>query len=381
MLTAKTIKTLTKQRTLDAHGLYFCVSPSGARKWTYRYRHQRRSREMGLGGYPEVSLQQARIKRDVQRALRNEGLDPLEEKQRQARQKLAAGEQTFARAAAFAYDVKREELTNPKYAKQWMALLQNHAIPALGARPVSELTVNDVYRVLRPLWNTKLETARKLRQNIRYVIDWAKAGGWCPGDNPASPKGPLDFLLPNPARLRVVRPHAALAYQALPSFMAELVTIETNAALALRFLILTASRTSEVLGMERDEISFEERLWQVPATRMKTRTAHRVPLSPPALSIVSAIWRTHNQRFVFRGQKPDQALSNMSMLSLMNKRFPKLRARPHGFRSTFKVWASEMHDFDPLAVEFCLAHKLRDRVEAAYLRTDLLEKRRHIMEK
>ena len=117
MLTAKTIKTLTKQRTLDAHGLYCCVSPSGARKWTYRYRQQGRSREMGLGGYPEVSLQQARIKRDVQRALRNEGLDPLEEKQRQARQKLAAGEQTFARAAAFAYDVKREELTNPKYAK------------------------------------------------------------------------------------------------------------------------------------------------------------------------------------------------------------------------------------------------------------------------
>ena len=114
MLTAKTIKTLTKQRTLDAHGLYFCVSPSGARKWTYRYRHQGRSREMGLGGYPDVSLQQARIKRDAQRALRNEGLDPLEEKQRQARRKLAAGEQTFARAAAFAYDVKREELTNLK---------------------------------------------------------------------------------------------------------------------------------------------------------------------------------------------------------------------------------------------------------------------------
>ena len=154
-----------------------------------------------------------------------------------------------------------------------------------------------------------------------------------------------------------------------------------NQAHALRFLILTASRTSEVLGMERDEISFEEKLWQVPPGRMKTRTAHRVPLSAPALCIASALWRTHNQRFVFPGQKPDQALSNMSLLSLMNRRFPKLRARPHGFRSTFKVWASEMHDFDPLAVEFCLAHKLRDRVEAAYLRTDLLEKRRHIMEK
>ena len=370
---------LPSGRHHDSQGLYLRVRAQGSRSWVYRYMKDKRSHEIGLGAFPGVSLKEARIRRNQAMVQRHKGLDPLIEKKRKQQDRLDHHEKTFRRAAEAAYRIKRQELSSQKYARQWWAVLENHALPVIGALPVSEICIDDIKRVLSPIWQTQTPTAEKLGHNLRYIFNWARAQGWRHEDNPADLKGPLSFLMPRAARLHVQKPHPALPYRQLPDFFQALCRVQGQASLALQFLILTAARTGEILGARRAEIDLEERLWHIPAPRMKARTAHRVPLSEPVVQFLLRQLRSHNQSFLFPGLGQRGGLSNMAMLTLMNRSFPELPARPHGFRSTFKVWATETDNYDPLAVEFCLAHKVRDRVEAAYLRTDLIEKRRQIM--
>ena len=251
MLNDRQIPKLPKGRHSDARGLYLVVSASAARKWVYRYRMDGKSHDLGLGSYPQISLKQAR-------------------------------QRTFAAALEAAYAVKAESITNAKYRKQWQTLVARYALPALAAMPIAEITVHDIDRVLRPMWTTKPESARKLAQSLGFIFTWSIAKGWRQTDNLARITGPLGILLPK--QKPNVRPHPALPYPQLPRFMARLRQQGSTAACALQFMILTAARTSEVLGLERAEIDTTAKLWSVPAERMKIREPHRVPLSHPAMA-------------------------------------------------------------------------------------------------
>ena len=378
MLNDRQIPKLPKGRHSDARGLYLVVSASAARKWVYRYRMDGKSHDLGLGSYPQISLKQARQQRDRHESERLQGQNPIALKRARREAAQEARQRTFAAALEAAYTVKAETITNAKYRKQWHALVARYALPKLGELPIAEITVHDIHQVLRPIWNTKPESARKLVQNLGFIFNWSIAKEWRQADNPALITGPLGILLPH--QKPKIRPHPALPYPQLPRFMARLGQQSSTAAYALQFMILTAARTSEVLGLQRSEIDTTVKLWSVPAERMKIRKPHRVPLSHPAMAILAHQTARHNHHYVFPGGRPERPLSNMAMLKLIRTQFPKTDATPHGFRSTFRDWAGEQTRFDAQAIEFCLAHTLPNPTQAAYLRTDFLAERRRIMD-
>lgn len=356
MLNDRQLRKLTIGRHRDHRGLYFVVTKSGKAKWVYRYRMDGRSHDLGLGSYPQVSLKEARLKRDTHEGERLQGYNPIVLKRARREETLNARQRTFSVAFDAAYQIKAEELTNEKYRKQWHDLVARYALPTLGDMPIAEIHVHDLEKVLRPIWLTKSESARKLAHNLSYIFNWATAKGWRTGDNPAAIKGPLGILLQRQPN-RVV-PHPALPYVQLPGFMAKLCQHESASSRMLQYLILTASRTSEVLRMQRCEYDPKQAIWNIPAERMKARKRDRVPLSPQAMEIIQTQLASHNHTFIFPGQDPQKPLSNMAMLKLMKVQFSRTRATPHGFRSTFRDWAGEQALFDPQAIEFCLAHSL-----------------------
>ena len=378
MLSTTHLKKLPPGRYRDSRGLYLVVSKNCRRKWVYRYCFKGHSHDLGLGSYPEVSVSEARRRRDRHEAERAEGHNPIALKKARRLKNLEAQDQTFAAALDWAYQVKARQLTNAKYRKQWRTLVETFAMPALRDMPIKDITVHDIERLLNPIWMSKPESARKLVHNLKFIFDWAIAKQWRLGDNPALLSGPLGILMPR--QTHIVRQHPALSPAALPSFMAALQRYPSPAARALQFLILTAARTKEVVGIERSEIKDRERLWSRPAMRMKTRRPHRIPLSRPAMHIISEELKRHNQPGIFLGTRKRCQLSNMAMLKLMHDRFPEISATSHGFRSTFRDWTAEQECYDVMAIECCLAHTQPSRTVGAYLRTDFLSQRRRIME-
>ena len=314
-------------------------------------------------------------------SLRLRGIDPIDARQGdRASAKLdAAKAMTFRQCAEAYINAQKAGWSNAKHGAQWPATLATYAYPIFGDLPVQAIDVGLVTKALEPIWNTKTETASRLRGRIEAVLDWATVRGYRQGDNPARWRGHLDKILPQRAKVQKVQHHSALPYAEIGDFMTKLREQDSTSALALEFLILTAARTGEVIGAAWNEIDFAEALWTVPDERMKAKKEHRIPLSKPALAILQRLHAHRTGDYVFPGAKPNSPLSNMAMLKLL-ERMDLADLTVHGFRSTFRDWAAERTNFPREVAEHALAHSLPDKVEAAYRRSDLFEKRRQLLD-
>lgn len=383
----------------DGGGLYLQVTKSGA-SWIYRYMLNGRAHEMGLGPFRLYGLREARAKTLDAARLRHEGIDPIEARRAvKARAQLdEAKTVSFQQCAETYIKAHRAGWRNAKHAAQWEATLATYAEPIIGFLPVQAIDTALVMRVLEqearsetnkpsaPLWTAKPETASRLRGRIESILDWAKVRGYCNGENPARWRGHLDKLLPARAKVRKVEHHAALPYGELPKFITVLRTQEGIAARALEFAILTAARTGEVIGARWGEIDIAKKLWTVPAERMKAGKEHRVPLSEWAVAILEEVeplarvgeGQDSADAFVFPGGKRGRPLSNMVFLMLL-RRMERSDLTAHGFRSSFRDWAAERTNFPSEVAKMALAHAVGDKVDAAYRRGDLFERRRRMM--
>jgi len=381
----------------DGGGLYLQVTERGSKSWIYRYwvaerdsttgeltrdpttkKVRGRAREMGLGSCITVSLAEARDRAIECRKLREKEIDPIDA--REAARRQAALERArslrFKEAAGTYMAAHRAAWQNDKHASQWTSTLETYAYPLIGEVSVQAIDTALVMKVIEPIWATKPETANRVRGRIESILDWATVRGFRHGENPARWRGHLDKLLPSRAKVRKIQHHRALPYAELPAFMAKLREQEGIAARALEFAILTAARTGETIGARRSEFNIKEKLWTVPAGRMKSGKEHRVPLSERAIAIVP-MEALDGGDFVFPGGRRGQPLSNMAMLKLLG-RMGRNDLTVHGFRSTFRDWAAERTNFAGDVVEMALAHAIDSKTEAAYRRGDLFEKRRRL---
>lgn len=380
-LTARAVATLSKTgKHSDGGGLYLRIdndNGSSRRRWIFRFVSRDRTREMGLGGYPEVSLADARKARDAAEKFVQSGQDPIAARDDEQRARI--GKPTFGQVADALIEAKGPEWRNDKHRAQWKMTLEKYAAP-LRSQPVDEIDTDAVLSVLQPIWRTKAETASRLRGRIETVIDAARAKGHIPRNeaNPARWRGHLDKLLPKRSKLTRGH-HAAISYDEMPAFVAELRAREATAAAALEFCILTAARSGEVFGARWEEMDLSNRLWTVPAKRMKAAREHRVPLSTRAIEIVQRLEEARTGDFFFPGRKADRPLSGMAMEMLL-RRMNMDTVTVHGFRSAFRDWAGNETAFARELAEAALAHVIGDKAEQAYRRGDALEKRRALME-
>lgn len=375
----QTVKNLRDPgRYTDAlvRGLHLWVKAGGGRYWILRYTAYGKQRDLALGAFPRLSIAEARLKAQEAHDKLAQGIDPRTEKKARIEAETTAQiPDTTFEAFALAYIAKmRPQWTNQKHAEQWTSTLRTYAFPILGQKSLAEIGTPDILSVLQPIWNTKTETASRLRSRIELVLAAATTQGLRNGQNPALWRGHLETVLPSPKRIKRVEHHAALPYQALPALMSQLREMGTTGAMALEFLILNASRTSEVTGGRKSEVI--EGVWTIPGSRMKAKKEHRVPLCARSLELLAAA----------RGQDPDspylfsrsgRPLSNMAMSGVLKRL--GLDVTVHGFRSSFRDWTSEETDHSPEVAEMALAHTIGNKVEAAYRRKDLLEKRRKLM--
>lgn len=360
-------------------GLHLLVKPTGARSWILRATVGGKRRDIGLGGYPDVPLADAHRKAREARETIERGEDPILARA-QAKSALKATQAaaiTFDRAAELFIDAKGDEWRNAKHRAQWKATLDTYASPKIGAMLVADVKSADVLAVLSPIWREKTETASRLRGRIEAVISYAVQAGYRPqGLNPARWKGNLDMLLPTRSKVARVVHHAALPYAEMGGFMAELKKHSGMGAAALRFAILTATRSGEVRGATWAEIDAEAAVWIIPAERMKAGKEHRVPLSPQALELLRELPRLDGIEFLFPASRKGQ-LSDMALTATIRRMGSAVTA--HGFRSTFRDWAAEQTAYPSEVVEMALAHAIGNKVEAAYRRGDLFDKRRRLM--
>ena len=369
-------------------GLYLQVRTADRRTWIFRYTVAGKARWMGLGALDDVPLADAREAAIEARKLLRAGLDPIDE--RKGADPTAAAPvpaiRTFEAVAGEYVAAHEAGWRNAKHRQQWANTLATYAYPALGALAVADLTTDAVAGVLAPIWTTKPETASRLRGRIEAVLDYARVKGWRSGDNPATWRGNLKHLLADPTKLAVVKHHAALPWREIGGFMVMVASgREGVAAMALRFAILTAARTGEVIGATWREIDLDGpdgAVWTIPGARMKAGKEHRVPLSDAAVAILAEAGKLRTRKDaalpVFPGQRIDRPLSNMSMEMLL-RRMNRRDLTVHGFRSTFRDWVAEATDHPREIAEASLAHTLGNAVERAYQRGTMLAKRRRLM--
>jgi integrase len=367
----------------DGDGLWFNVGPSGSKSWLRRYMLRGRAREMGLGPYPLVGPGEARARNRAAARLCLDGIDPIDQRraERDARRQAEASAVSFRDCAAKYIAANRSGWRNAKHAAQWDATLTAYAYPTIGALPVGAIDTGHVTKVLEPIWTTKPETASRVRGRIEAVLDYATTHRWRTGENPARWRGHLENVLPKRSKVAKVEHHAALPWREIGAFMAALAGQEGVAALALRFAILTAGRTGEVIGARWSEIDQRHAVWIVPAKRMKADREHRVPLSPAAMAVLreaGELKAGEADGFLFPGMKGGKPLSNMSLLMVL-RRMRRGDLTTHGMRSTFRDWAAETGKPADIA-EAALAHVVGDKTVAAYQRGDLLDRRRRLME-
>lgn len=359
-------------------GLALQVLPSGGRTWILRTIIGNRRREMGLGGYPGVTLAMAREAAREARELIRRGIDPIEaaKEAREALKVTPTVAFTF-RAAAEAYIAAHEaSWKNPKHRDQWTATLKNYAYPVMGHLDVAAIELQHVMRVLEPIWIKKTETAKRLRGRIEMVLDWAGARGFREGPNPARWRGHLDKLLAKPSKVRRIVHHRALPIDEISTFMIRLRDADGVGARALEFAILTAARSGEVRGATWKEIDLNARLWTISAERMKAAREHRAPLSDAAVAVLKAMPPGRPDSYVFRATHGGR-LSDMTISAVLRRL--DVDAVPHGFRSTFRDWVAERTAYPNEVAEMALAHAVGNKVEAAYRRGDLFEKRLAMM--
>jgi integrase len=367
-LTARKVETAKPGRHSDGAGLSLLVQASGGKSWVLRVQIDGRRRDCGLGSYPSISLAEARDKaRELRKAIKA-GQDPRAK---------AAKVLTFKEAARRLIELKRPGWRNAKHAAQWTSTLSTYVYPTLGERDVRSVGTADVLAVLEPIWTATPETASRIRQRIEAVLDYASAVEAREGANPARWRGHLANLLPRPGKVRAVRHHAALDWREAPAFWATLQKREGSAAHALAFAILTAARSGEVRGMTWDEIDPDSAVWTVPAARIKAGREHRVPLVPAALALLGD--RGKAEALVFPSPSRSRTMLSDMALTAVLRRMGRGDLTVHGFRSTFRDWAGETSGHPREVIEQALAHRLKDKAEAAYARGDLFQKRRKLM--
>ncbi|MFT6063150.1 MAG: integrase [Paracoccaceae bacterium] len=376
-------------------GLVLQIIDSGARSWILRVRIGSKRRMIGLGGFPDVPLTAAREKARETREAIAQGIDPVEQR-KAAKAALAAAQRrgmTFADAVDGCLADKLDGFRKDRDRRQWRSQLDNHAMPEIGKMLVDDIDVQDVLRVLKPIWATKTVTATRLRERIEGVLSWATVAGHRSGDNPARWKGNLAELLPKPSKVSGARHHPAVALKDAAPWSADLRKRGGIAARAVEFLALTAARSGEVRGMTWAEVDLDGRLWTVPADRMKGAREHRVPLTDDAAALLRSLPRMAESAFVFAAPRGG-ALSDMSLSAVM-RRMQKSEvdagrigwldassgrpAVPHGLRSTFRDWTAERTDYPREMAEIALAHVVGSEVERSYRRGDMVEKRRAMM--
>ena len=378
-LNAKQLLTLSKDKYHDGNGLYISISSPGRGKWSFRYTINKKSREMGLGSFPDVSLLEARQHVLNKKQLLSKKIDPIDEKNRAEVLRQQQNKKFSDIALRYIQTKKKPEWTNNKSEQQWINTINTYAAPILDTKPLVDINRDDIISVLHPIWNKKTETARRLQQRLFRIFAFAKIRGWYISDNPASWKEHLSFILPDPYKIQKVNHFASLPLTDIPQFFSQLVEFKNLSAYALRFLILTATRTKEVIEAKFDEFDLQKKVWTIPAEKMKVRKEHKVPLSEEAIKIFEFMKRKHNHEYVFHNPAIGKHISNGAMLIFLKKQFPKLKITVHGFRATFRDWAEETNKYQHHAIEFCLAHQLPNKVEKAYLRSDLFEQRKIII--
>ncbi len=356
-------------RYADGNGLYLHVSETGARWWLWRGTVHGIRCERGMGSARLLSLAEAREIARSWRRIARDGGDPALERDKAKRQSM-----TFEDAASRVWSEQIEpNVRNLKHRQQWIKTLRDHAFPVIGSRPVHAIRQSDILRVLSPIWTEKPETAKRIRQRLRTVMNWARTAGHYEGMNPV--EGVEDGL---PRQRAKVQHFRALPYQELPELMRRIEGVDGMGALALRFLILTAARSGEVRGALWPEIDTEARLWAIPPARMKAEREHRVPLSDAALAVLDSVRGLSPER-VFTSSRQSRPLSNTTLARVLKKL--DCQVTTHGFRSTFRDWCEEMTSFPHEVKEAALAHTVRSAVERAYRRSDLFDKRRDLMER
>ena len=361
-------------------GLGLNVNTGGSRSWVFRARVAGVRRDMGLGGYPDVTLAQARELARVARAKIRAGVDPIEEA-RAARSALIAARMSavsFSKATEQYLEAHEAGWSNPKHRQQWENTLTTYAGPKIGQMLVRDIELPHVLSVLEPIWREKTETASRLRGRMESVLDWASARGYRSGPNPARWKGHLDKLLPAPGRIAKTDHHRSLPHEDMPAFFAALRQQDGSGARALEFTILTAARSGEARGATWEEFDLTAGKWVIPAGRMKAKKEHRVALSAQAVALLKTQQELRVSDFVFPSPKEDGMLSDMTLTAVLRRM--KVDAVPHGFRSTFRNWTAETTNCPREIAELALAHTVGSEVERAYMRSDLFEKRRVLMQ-
>lgn len=403
-LTALKIKSNKPGVFADGNGLYLQTTTAGAKSWIFRYSINNRRRSMGLGSISDKTIAAARADIPALRAQVVAGLDPIEERDRAAievkvKLEVAKLESTTFKEAALAFiEKKKPEWSNDKHVWQWTNSLEKFVFPVFGSVPVGDVSTHHVLDALNAIWLTKNETATRVRQRIEQILDFAKFNKWRAGENVATWAGHLEHTLAKPSRVSVVEHQPALPYKKIAEFLTDLRQRKGMGARALEFLILTAARSGEVRGARWDEIDLTSGIWTVPPSRMKgekgKRKEHRVPLSDRAIELLKALPRMAVGPLVFFGRDGDTPLSDMTIKASIGRiNADRIDANlppwvdeksgrsvvPHGFRSSFRDWAGEITHYPNEMAELALAHAVGDKVEAAYRRGDMFEKRRQMM--
>ncbi|MCK7596908.1 tyrosine-type recombinase/integrase [Microbulbifer sp. CAU 1566] len=391
-LTAKKVEALLRAGEKGEHSdgkwLFLQVTGINTGNWYCRPTFRGKRPKVGLGSVDAVSLAEARLKRDDVARMIRAGLDPIAE-----RKKAAGGEVAFEQQALAYIESQRPGWKSPKQAPQWESSLRTYAFPTIGKKTPATITTEDALRILRPIWDAKPETARRVRNRCELVWDAAKAQGFCEGENPFRWRGHLDKLL-SKQKAKPRGHHAALPWPHMSAFWQAIKDHPDLSARAVRLTLLSALRTSEVIGAQWDEFDLKNRLWTVPAERMKAKKAHRVPLSTAAVAELEALPRVQGSDYLFPGQRGAKHMSNMAMLNKVRGMDEVSVANGgdgwrdengkvitiHGFRSSFRDWAAECSHTPNIVAEMALAHTISSDVEKSYRRGDLLEKRAALMQ-
>jgi integrase len=357
----------------DGDNLYLRVKDSGARSWVFRFKQSGRTRELGMGSFKNLSLSDARKLATKMRLATLEGINPDT--------LLSRNKPTIKVFKEYAVEYiksKRVEWKNVKHAQQWENTMETYVYPKIGNKQIIDITLSDVLRILSPIWLTKTETASRVRGRIECILDSAAVLEQIEKRNPARWKGNLDKVLAAPEKIQKVKHHPSLDYVNLPEFMRELRLKSTLTALCLRFLILTATRSNEARGARWCEIDMDSKVWEIPSERMKASREHKIPLSQEAILILEFMRRHKNpQSDLIFPSSTGRALSAEALTNFLKRTRPGISV--HGFRSSFRVWGAEMTEFSETLLELCLAHAIQSETVLAYQRSDLLEKRRTIM--
>ncbi|MFT8418323.1 MAG: integrase arm-type DNA-binding domain-containing protein [Acetobacter sp.] len=382
-LTARQVSTLKNGSLCDGGGLWL-VAQGEAKSWYFRFTSPitGKRREMGLGSVASITLADARRRAAEARHQLTDGLDPVDERRRNRSRARKEAPLTFADIAKRYIKEMAPGWRDPRSASVWTSSLVRLAYPQLGAKQVTDIGTDDVLSVLRPIWENKTETADRLRGRIERILDYATTHDWRTGENPARWRGHLANILPKPSSVAKVRHHPAIPRKDIAHVMAKLAEADGMAAKAVRFTCLTAGRSGEIRNAVWSEIDLAAKMWTVPASRMKTGKEHRVPLSEGAMAVLQEVLPLRDRRagdLVFPGGRIGRPLSDVALSKALHVAADTKEVTVHGLRSTFRDWAAEETDYPREVAEMALAHAIGDKVEAAYRRGDLFEKRREMM--